>query len=217
MLNRRLVAALGVITAIAALNVLAACTPSDDNDIFQTPTPPPEPTPPPVPHCQIVWANQQTADPDSVDLFVVDGAAEEINNAGSEDFGGSGSSFMREYFEGLALSDIAANHVIEVRPAKGATPTAVISTGAFNFVVGFNGLNPGANLQYHDTTNDKMFALDTAGNPDPTVTMGSGGAGDFSGTISSGEPPDIMLGNTVNVNGTDLGDGSWATCYQQAQ
>jgi hypothetical protein len=219
MLNRRLVAALGVITAIAALNVLAACTPSDDNDIFATPTLPPEPTPVPVPHCQIVWANLESPTSNSVDLFVVDGAQEEFINGGSDDAGGAGTSFLREYFAGVDLVALSANHTLETRLDKGAAPTAVITTGSFSLTIGLNGTNPGADLTYTDATNDAMFGLNTAGTAvDTTLTMGSGGAGSFSGTISGGEPPDIFTGNTVNVNGMALGaDGSWATCYQQAQ
>lgn len=213
--NRRIVAGLAAMGAVAAMNVLAACTPSDDNDAFFTPTPEPtaEPTPQFARNCQIIWANQNGS---ALDVFVVDGPAELWVN-GAE--AGADGDFTRYYEEEVVLES-GVYHV--------GAPTAVVTSGTFDIVVGLGGTASGQPVGYDDTTPDILYGFDTAG--EMAAIIGTGGDGTFTGTWSDSTSPDVVtdcdsvltgdqpcvVNLTIGTNDIVVGSfGAYATCYEQ--
>lgn len=209
MIRPRIVAGLAAMGAVAAMNLVAACTPSDDNDVFTTPTPP-EPTPVSTTICQIVWTNQNGP---LLDIFVVEaGQGAWLNGAQEDAFDPEDpyAGFTRWYQEEAELD---ANYYA-ARPEQ---PTAIVRTGGdFDVVLTLGGTAPGSDAGYIDVTNDVLTGWDTAGN---VIVLGSAGEGTFSGVWSASGSPDFEMGHTVEVvigsASTLVGNfGSFAACHE---
>lgn len=211
--NRRIVAGLAAMGAVAAMNLLAACTPSDDNDVFNTPTPEPipEPTPEIGTFCQVIWANQNGP---ALDVFVVEGPQELwVNGADA----GADGDFTRYYEEEVVL-DGGIYHV--------GAPTAVVTSGTFDITLGLGGTAIGQPVGYDDSTPDILYGFDTAG--EIAAIIGTGGDGTFTGTWSDPTSPDVVtdcnsivagdqpciVNLTIGTNDITVGSfGAYAACY----
>jgi len=216
MRTSRAVAVTAVI-GVAAMNLLAACTPEDDSDTLPTPTPVPDPTPEPDFHCQIVWTEQNATDGSLVDVFVLD-APEADWIGGVTAFGG----FTGFYQPGL---DPATNHIDVAVDEDGG---AVNSTADdFTLAMTFNGTSDGSDVTVTDAVENTIFSVGTDGAP-TTVEIGfAGNPMDFAGVWSSRDVtaiPDLGTGTVDLVLGTagapvtaSLGAfGSFAICYDAA-
>ena len=176
--NRRIVAGLAAMGAVASMNLLVACTPSDDNDAFATPTPA-QPDPEIGRFCQIIWANQNADDLAALDVFVVEGPAELWLN-GAE--AGADGDFTRYYEEGVVLDGgIYVN----------SAPIALVTSGTFDITLNLGGTSEGSPVRYDDTTADTLLGYDTAGAI--AGVIGSGGNGSFAGTWSDPASPSFTV------------------------
>lgn len=202
--------AVSALLAVAAVNVLAACTPQDDADVFPTPTPA---TPEPDIHCQIVWALQNTQAATQFDVFVLDGP--ESAWIAGENTSGAITAF---YQPGL---DVAANSFqMTVLDTRGG---AVTSTAhAFEIDLDFNGTDDGAYVQVMSLTSAALMTIDDEGEP-TTDLFGTVDDYVFEGEWSIRDAESVELGTGFafvtlgsGTSGTvvELGElGSFAVCY----
>lgn len=221
MVNRKSAAALVVICAIAAANLVSACVRNDDNDAFATPTPPPAATPEPIHQCQIVWTSQNAADPAGIDALVLDGPRDQWFN-GVATLATDATAGFVYYF----LNDYAPDPTTKQPDLTQAIAFSVGGT-ADTFTISnmtINGTATGEDVSVTDATMHMVYGLDTAGAPDPTTTIGSAGMSAFSGTFNDYSSSTVALGSgtakvTIGTTGTlTLGNfGSYAACYDVAQ
>jgi len=199
--------------AVAAVNLLAACTPEDDSDVFETPGPAdPTPTPPDF-HCQIVWTSQNEDVPSQVDVFVID-APESSWVGGTNTFGG----FVAFYQPGL---DVTGNAITAVPDEDGAMATS--SANTFALTLSFNGTSDGADVTLANVTTAGLFVIGTDGSA-TAEAAGFADAYDFDGAWSSRDADspvdlgtgtaDLILGTGTATSAVTLGDfGTFAVCY----
>ena len=205
-----------VLLAVAALNLLAACTPEDDNDQLppESPTPTPEPTP--VFNCQVVWTSLNDEEPELLDVFVVD-APEETWRAAA------GLTTFQEFtaFYQPAV-DVPGNTVAMTLDTRGAV---VSSSDTFTVTLLFNETDEGADVELSDATTNLLLGVGTDGEP-TTAVVGSNTALAFDGVWSSRDPEesvDLGQGQVTLVLGTAattvmLGDyGAFAICYDRLE
>ena len=206
--------AVSALLAVAAVNLLAACTPEDDSDVFETPGPAdPTPTPPDY-HCQIVWASQNAEVASAVDVFVID-APEASWVAGVSTFG----EFTGFYQPELDLAGFAV----------GGGPDdlggiAVSTANSFTIGLNINGTSDGSDVSLASATTAELLVMGTDGSP-TTDTFGIADAFDFDGVWSSRDPEspaveigagtaDLILVTGTNTTPVSLGDfGQYAICY----
>lgn len=234
MLNRRIVAGLAALSAVAAVNMLAACTPSDDNDVFPTPTPE-EPPPVTSTFCQIVWTSQNADG--SVDAFAIDGAEDAWKVGGDQFFStlDTAGAFTGDGFTGLYQPAAAIDGaVMDITSFDDTGAFAVGDTaGTVNFstIVTFNGTADGADITATLESSTPLLGIGTDGALSGDTV---GEIQDFSFTgfwsAKGSDTPDLDPGSTVTLNLStnlsnpfadnvfDLGDfGSWAICYDVEQ
>ncbi len=221
MVNRKSAAALVVICAIAAANLVSACVRNDDNDAFATPTPPPAATPEPLHKCQIVWTEQNATDPAGIDALVLDGPRDQWINGVATLATDAAAGFVY-YF----LNDYAPDPTTKQLDLTQAIAFSVGGT-ADTFTISamtINGTATGENVDVMDTMNHVVYGLDTAGAPDPTTTVGTVRGTTFSGPINDYSGTTVSLGNGMatatitSVGSFSLGGfGSYAACYDIAQ
>lgn len=206
--------AVSALLAVAAVSLLAACTPEDDSDIFQTPTPgEPTPTPPSV-HCQVVWASQNADVPTTVDVFVVD-AAETSWVAGVNTFG----EFTGYYQPGVSLDGFAVPMALDEDGA-----IALSTANSFTVTLNVNGTTDGSDVSLASMTTAGLLVIGTDGEP-TTDAFGVADAFAFDGVWSSRDPEspavdlgtgtaDLILGTGTAATPVSLGDfGTYAICY----
>ena len=204
--------AVSAVLAVAGLNVLAACTPQDDADVFSTPEIP-EPTPEPEIHCQIVWAMQNTQMATQFDVFVLD-APESAWIAGLSTFG----EFTAFYQPGL---DVSGNSFpMTILDDRGG---AVTSTAAkFTAVLKWNGTDDDAVVEVASVTTATLMVIGTDGEPtEDALGVVDGFAFDGVWSVRDAESVelgtgfvDLVLGSGTSGSAVQLGDlGSFALCY----
>lgn len=205
--------AVAAVLSVAAVNLLTACAPEDDDDVFATPTPP---EPPPGVNCQVVWANGTTAG--TIDVFVIEAPEESWTLAGTGTF----DQFVGWYQPGVAFD--ADDHVIAA--SLDDTGAMVSTTAALTYTLSLNTTASGADLEIADFTPKTLLATGTDGLP-TTAVFGSTLAITFDGvwsTRDAGFP--VTLDETAEVlialPGTagdmiTIGDlGAYALCYELA-
>lgn len=215
MRTRRAVA-VSALVAVCAVNFLAACTPEDDSDVFETPTPV-EPEPTPDNRCQIVWTEQNVDTPSHLDVFLID-APQSAWIGGVNTFG---------EFTGWYQPDVDPAGLHSFHAEADDTGGVVLdSANSFELTLTLNGTTEGADVS--------LAALTTAG----LMTIGTDGepTGDYAGTVDnyffdgvwsstdSDDPLDlgdglveITLVDGTNSESVILGDyGSFAVCYDAA-
>lgn len=210
MRTRRAVS-VSVLLGVAALNLLAACTPADDADVFETPEVP-EPTP--VPNCQVVWTAQNAQTGSLVDVFVIDGP-EDAWIAGVNTFG----AFTAFYQPALDIS--GDSFPLTMLDTRGG---AVVSTaGSFEIVLTLNGTDEEADIGIAQLTSATLMTIGTDGEP-TGQEFGRTDGYVFDGVWSTGDPEeswdlgtgtvDLRLGTGTSATPIQLGDfGSFAVCY----
>lgn len=206
--------AISAVMAMAAANLLTACTPEDDDDVFATPTPSPTPAEVAPVHCQVVWANRTATE--EIDVFVIDAPEESWTLAGTGTF----DDFVGYYQPGVSFDP--GNHAI------GATlddaGAMVATTASLAWSVTLNTTASGADLAFDDFTPKSLLALGTDGSA-TTAIFGSALAITFDGVwstrdagfpLSLDEDAEVLIA----LSGTSgdmltIGDlGAYALCYE---
>ncbi len=212
MLNRRIVAGLAALSAVATVNLLAACTPADDSDVFATPTPGPEPTPPQTFNCQTVWTQQL---PDgTVEAFVIDAPEDYWTVGGVQSFLAFGST--QGGFTGVYLYDAhIADAVVDISTIDDTTAWAG-TDGTFTLATTVNGTQDGADVMV-TALSTTLLEIGTSGEP-TGANAGTVDSGDLTGTWTprGATSPSLTTDTiTVTIGATyDVGEyGSWAVCY----
>ena len=207
--------AVSAVLAVATVNLLTACTPEDDNDVFATPTPPA--LEPPV-HCQVVWMNR-TQSGDVVDVFVIDAPEESWTLAGTGTF----EEFVG-YYQPQVAFDPDDHVILATLDTRGAM---VASTGTIAYTIFINTTDDGSDLEITDFDPKTLLAIDSNGEA-TTAVFGSTQSIVFDGVWSTRDPgfpvtvdddAEVVIalpgtsGDTITI-GSEL--GGYALCYEIA-
>jgi hypothetical protein len=202
--------AVPALLAVAAVNVLSACTPGDDSDVFPTPTPS---TPEPEIHCQIVWALQSSQEAAAFDVLVLDGP-EEAWIAGTNTSG----ALTAFYQPGI---DVEANSfTTAVLDTQGGVVTS--TSHAFELTLDFNGTDDGAFVQVVSLSSAALVTIDDEGETtedlfgtiDDYVFEGEWSVRDAESVELGDGFAFVTLGSGTSGSTVELGElGSFAICY----